>query len=65
MNLYLALALNLRLKNQLSQITLPYLFVKYSRFRAPPKFYEFHLVVEEDSLIIDKTLINLDKSNSY
>ena len=45
-------------------MTLPYFFARYNRFRLPPKFYKFHLIVEGDMLINDKTLINNDKPNS-
>ena len=36
-----------------------------SRVSVPPEFCGFHLTVEGDTLISDKTLINLDNPNSY
>lgn len=42
-------------------MALPYLFIRSSGIKAPPKFYEFYLILERDMLIRGEPLINLDK----
>ena len=60
------LALNLRRKLLLIQLTSLYLWGRSTRVRnAPEHYYGFHITAEGDTFISDSTLVSSDEPNSY